>query len=57
LTHPRLSQGDPHSPDIRKRAKAKLDLILSEHEVEPVKETVQVELRAILKAAEQELGT
>jgi len=57
LTHPRLSQGDPHSSDIRKRAKAKLDLILSEHEVEPVKETVQVELRAILKAAEQELGT
>jgi trimethylamine--corrinoid protein Co-methyltransferase len=54
LTHPRLSQGDPPSPDIRKRARAKLDKILIEHEVEPLEEAVQAELRAILKAAEQE---
>lgn len=57
LTHPRLSLGDPPSPDIRKRARAKLDSILTEHEVEPLKESVQAELGAILKAAEQEIGS
>jgi trimethylamine--corrinoid protein Co-methyltransferase len=57
LTHPRLSLGDPPSPDIRKRARAKLDSILTEHEVEPLKGSVQAELKAILKAAEQEIGS
>jgi trimethylamine--corrinoid protein Co-methyltransferase len=57
LTHPRPSSGDPPSPDIRKRARAKLDSILTEHEVEPLKESVQIELGAILKAAEQEIGS
>jgi trimethylamine--corrinoid protein Co-methyltransferase len=57
LTHPRLSLGDPPSPDIRKRARAKLDSILTEHEIEPLKESVQAELGAILKAAEQEIGS
>ncbi len=56
LTHPRLSQGGKPSSDIRKRARAKFDRILAEHKPEPLKETVQVELRAILKAAEQESG-
>ncbi len=57
LTHPRLSPGDPPSPDIRTRARAKFDMILKNHEVEPLEKTVQAELRAILKAAEQESGT
>jgi len=56
LTHPRLSQGGKPSSDIRKRARAKFDRILAEHKPEPLKETVQVELRAILQAAEQESG-
>jgi trimethylamine:corrinoid methyltransferase-like protein len=43
-------------PDVRKRARAKLDKILAEHEPEPLEEVVQAELRAILDAAEQELG-
>jgi trimethylamine--corrinoid protein Co-methyltransferase len=57
LTHPRLSLGDQPSPDIRKRVRAKLDSILTKHEVEPLKESVQAELGAILKAAEQEIGS
>jgi trimethylamine--corrinoid protein Co-methyltransferase len=56
LTHPRLSQGDPLSPDIRKRAKAILDLILAEHKTEPLDKVIENELRAILDAAEKEIG-
>jgi trimethylamine--corrinoid protein Co-methyltransferase len=52
LTHPR-SPG----PDIRRRARAKLDKILAQHEPEPLEEAAQVELQAILDAAGQELGT
>jgi trimethylamine--corrinoid protein Co-methyltransferase len=57
LTHPRLSLGDQPLPDIRQRARAKLDRILAEHEPEPLEEAAQAELRAILDAAERELGT
>jgi len=57
LTHPRLSLGDQPLPDVRQRARAKLDRILAEHEPEPLGETAQAELRAILDAAEWELGT
>jgi trimethylamine:corrinoid methyltransferase-like protein len=57
LTHPRLSLGDQPLPDIRQRARAKLDRILAEHEPEPLGEAAQAELRAILDAAERELGT
>ena len=42
--------------DVRKRARAKLDRILAEHEPEPRAAAAQVELRVILDAAEQELG-
>jgi trimethylamine--corrinoid protein Co-methyltransferase len=56
LTHPRFSQGDPHSPDIRKRAKAKVSKILAEHVPEPLEKDVRNELRAILDTAEKELG-
>lgn len=55
LTHPRISPGDPPSPDIRQRARAKLDRILNEHEPEPLEQAVQDELGAILGAAEREL--
>ena len=57
LTHPRLSLGDQPLPDVRQRARAKLDRILAEHEPEPLGEAAQAELRAILDAAERELGT
>ena len=57
LTHPRLSLGDQPLPDIRQRARAKLDRILAEHEPEPLEEAAQAELRVILDAAERELGT
>ena len=56
LTHPRLPLGDQPFPDIRQRARAKLDRILAEHEPEPLEEAQQAELRAILDAAERELG-
>ncbi|GAB4537635.1 MAG: trimethylamine methyltransferase family protein [Anaerolineae bacterium] len=52
LTHP-PSEMDH---DIRKRAKAKLDRILAEHQPEPLDEAVQAELRSILDAAQRELG-
>jgi trimethylamine:corrinoid methyltransferase-like protein len=42
--------------DVRERARAKLDRVLTEHEVEPLEEAVQAELQAILDAAERELG-
>jgi len=56
LTHPRPSKDGEPLPDVRKRARAKLDKILAEHEPEPLEEAAQVELRAILDAAERELG-
>jgi trimethylamine:corrinoid methyltransferase-like protein len=42
-------------PDVRGRARAKLDKILAEHEPEPLEEAVRAELRAILDAAEREM--
>jgi trimethylamine--corrinoid protein Co-methyltransferase len=56
LTHPRPSGSGEPLPDVRKRARAKLDRILAEHEPEPLEEAMRAELRAILDAAEQELG-
>lgn len=55
LSHPRLSQCEPPSPDIRHRARAKFDRILKEHIPEPLEEKVQHELRAILNAAKKEI--
>jgi trimethylamine--corrinoid protein Co-methyltransferase len=55
LTHPRPSL--PHQPetDIRSRAKGRLERIMAEHQPEPLDETAQAELLAILDAAAQEL--
>jgi trimethylamine--corrinoid protein Co-methyltransferase len=55
LSHPRPSLDGTDVPDIRHRARARLDRILAEHQAEPLDEAVQAELRAILDAAEQEL--
>jgi trimethylamine--corrinoid protein Co-methyltransferase len=55
LSHPRITQSDPPSPDIRQRARAKFDSILAAHDPAPLSKTIQNELRAILKAAEKEL--
>jgi trimethylamine--corrinoid protein Co-methyltransferase len=57
LTHPRPPRAGEPLSDIRKRARARLDKILAEHEPEPLEEAVQAELRVILDAAERELGT
>ena len=57
LTQPRPSPGGEPPAGIRQRARARVDQILAEHEPEPLEETAQVELRAILDAAAQELGT
>ena len=47
--------GEP-LPDIRQRAKARLDRILAQHEPEPLDEAVQAELQVILDAAAREWG-
>jgi trimethylamine--corrinoid protein Co-methyltransferase len=57
LTHPRPPKEGEPLPDVRKRARAKLDRILAEHQPEPLEEAVQAELLAILDAAQRELGT
>jgi trimethylamine--corrinoid protein Co-methyltransferase len=56
LSHPRFGLGDQASPDIRQRARAKLDKILAEHQPEPLERAAQTELRAILASAELELA-
>ena len=54
LTQPRPSMYGTPPPDIRQRARAEVDRILTEHEPEPLDEAVQAELRGILDAAERE---
>jgi trimethylamine:corrinoid methyltransferase-like protein len=56
LTHPRPLPDDGPLPDVRHRARAKFDRILSEHEPQPLEETAQAELQTILNAAARELG-
>jgi trimethylamine--corrinoid protein Co-methyltransferase len=56
LTQPRPTMDGTPPPDIRQRARAEFDRILAEHEPEPLEEAAQAELRAILDAAERELG-
>jgi trimethylamine--corrinoid protein Co-methyltransferase len=56
LTHPRPPLDGGPLPDLRSRARAELDRILTEHEPEPLGEAAQAELREILEAAERELG-
>ena len=55
LTHPAPTMDDQHLPDIRERARATFDKILTEHQPEPLPKDIRVELQSILKAAE-ELG-
>lgn len=57
LTQPRPRLDGKRSADIRQRARAEFDRILTEHEPEPLARAVQSELRAILDAAARELGT
>ena len=56
LTHPRLPPDGSPLPDIRRRARDRLGQILAEHQPEPLEVGLQAELRAILDAAERELG-
>ncbi len=56
LTHPPPPLQEEPPRDVRRRARARLDTILAEHQPEPLDDTVQAELRAILDAAAQELG-
>jgi len=57
LTHPRPPRAGEPLGDVRERARAKLDRVLAEHEPEPLQEAARGELRAILGAAERELGS
>ncbi|MGB3903456.1 MAG: trimethylamine methyltransferase family protein [Anaerolineae bacterium] len=57
LTHPRPSLEDKPAGDVRRRARARLDRILAEHQPEPLDDAARSELRAILDAAAQELST
>jgi trimethylamine--corrinoid protein Co-methyltransferase len=56
LTHPRSPLDGSPLPDIRRRARARFEQILAEHQPEPLAEPKQAELRAILEAAGRELG-
>lgn len=56
LSHPPSGISHEAPDDIRKRAKAKLDRILAEHQPGPLDEALQAELRSILDAAQRELG-
>jgi len=55
LTHPRPSSDGEPLPDIRRRARAELDRILTEHRPEPLGEAARAELQVILDAAAREL--
>jgi trimethylamine--corrinoid protein Co-methyltransferase len=60
LSHPRpVGRGSDLAapPDIRERAKAEVERILSTHDPEPLDAAAQAELTAILDAAAQELGS
>jgi trimethylamine--corrinoid protein Co-methyltransferase len=56
LTHPRLVADGTPEVDIRKRARAKFDKILAEHEPQPLEEAAKDEINLILKKAEEQLG-
>jgi trimethylamine--corrinoid protein Co-methyltransferase len=56
LTYPRPSLDREPSPDIRRRARAKFDRILAEHQPQPLDDAVRAELQAILDVAAQELN-
>jgi trimethylamine--corrinoid protein Co-methyltransferase len=56
LTHPRQNMDPGTNGDIRKRARAKFDSILAEHQPEPLAEAQTREINLILEKAEQQLG-
>ena len=56
LTHPRPSPNGDSEVDIRKRARAKFDQILLEHEPQPLEEAVQHEIDLILRKAEEQIS-
>ena len=56
LTHPRLVTDGTPEVNIRKRARAKFDKILAEHEPQPLEEAAKDEINLILKKAEEQLG-
>jgi trimethylamine--corrinoid protein Co-methyltransferase len=56
LTQPRPPLDGSPLPDIRRRARAEFERILSDHEPEPLDEATQAELAAILDAAARELA-
>jgi trimethylamine:corrinoid methyltransferase-like protein len=56
LTHPRPSANGSQNGDIRKRARAKFDKILAEHEPQPLEEAAIYEINSILMKAEAQLG-
>jgi hypothetical protein len=55
LSYPRPSLDSKPLADIRQRARAELDRILTEHQREPLGEAAQAELQVILDAATREL--
>jgi len=52
LTHPAPSMDGQPPLDVRQRARATFERILTEHQPEPLPEDIQAELQDILKAAE-----
>jgi len=56
LTHPAPTMSGKPSPDVRQRARATLEKILTEHQPEPLPMDIQVELQNIIKAAERVLS-
>jgi trimethylamine--corrinoid protein Co-methyltransferase len=56
LTHPLPPADGSALPDIRERARARLDKILVGHHPDPLEPAAQKELQAILRAAEGEIG-
>jgi trimethylamine--corrinoid protein Co-methyltransferase len=56
LSHPRPTMGGEDPAEIRRRARARLDWILAQHQPEALDYAAQTELRAILDATARDLG-
>jgi trimethylamine--corrinoid protein Co-methyltransferase len=56
LSHPPPVQNAPGFPDIRQRARSRLDKILAEHHPTVLEEATQRELQTLLAAAAREMG-
>jgi trimethylamine--corrinoid protein Co-methyltransferase len=56
LTHPRIASYGTQNGDIRKRAKAKIEQILTEHEPVLLEVAARLEIETILRSAEAEYG-